>query len=427
MQKLSAHPELVQHSDVFKKEVVELAPGVYTAVGFAASNVHMLVGEDGLVIIDTSESTGAAENILVEFRKITDKPIKTIIFTHSHRDHISGASIFAGGETVEIIASHLFKSDLIDVDASRPSPDHALLARTKRQFGIGLSFPDERVNLGLGPGNRPMKGLGRGFLPPTLLIREERTSLTRCGIEFELVHAPGETPDHLVVWLNDQRILFSGDNYYHSFPNLYAIRGTAYRDFSVWVESLDLLQAMHADILAPGHSRPLFGEMLIHSHLQDYRDAIFHIISATTEAMNEGLGWDDIAHRVELPAELRDKPHLKEFYGKVSWAVRAYCAGTLGWFDGNPTNLERLSPADEASRFVALAGGRDAIVKEAERSAAAGDHQWVLELMDRLLALDIKDEAAIGLKVASLRALADVEINATARNTYLLWAKEMLA
>lgn len=421
---MAAHRELMEHSKVFEKDVIEVAPGIYSAVGFAASNAHMVIGQDGVVIIDTTESTGAAENILAEFRKITSAPIKTIIYTHSHRDHISGASVFAEGGDPQIIASHLFSPDLID-DEKRPTPHAALMARTKRQFGIGLSFPGERVNLGLGPGDRPVKGLGEGYLAPSRLITEERIRVSLCGRDMELVHAPGETPDHLIVWLPEERVLFGADNYYHSFPNLYAIRGTPYRDFNAWADSLDIMLSFDADVLAPGHSRPLFGKDTVRSRLQDYRDAIRYVVTACVDGMNAGLGWDEITSTVALPEPLRSKSYLKEFYGKVAWAARAYCGGTLGWFDGNPSNLNRLSPRDEAQRFVAIAGGRSRVLEEARRAAGAGDQQWAIELADRLLALEASDVAAAKLKIACLRGLADEEINATARNTYLLFAKEM--
>ena len=84
--------DLVHHSETqFKKSIVELAPGIWTAVGYAASTQHMIEGNSSLTIVDTSESTGAAINVLAEFRKLSDKPIERIIYTHSHRDHISGA------------------------------------------------------------------------------------------------------------------------------------------------------------------------------------------------------------------------------------------------------------------------------------------------------------------------------------------------
>lgn len=424
---MNAHPKLIAHSDEFQKDVVELCPGVYTAVGYAASTQHMIEGDDGLIIIDTSESTKAAENVLAAFREISDKPIKTIIYTHSHRDHISGAAVFCEGQEVEIIASHDFESDLMAVEQNHPAPHAVMMARTKRQFGISLSFPDERVNLGCGPGDRPMEGMGAGFIAPNLSISEDRVQITRLGVTLDLIKAPGETPDHMIVWLADRKVLICGDNYYKSFPNLYAIRGTAYRDFNAWADTLDMLIGLQADVLAPGHSRPVFGADNIRAVLTDYRDAIQYVVAETAKGMNAGLGPDELAHRVTLPAELAEKPHLQEFYGKVSWAVRAYFAGTLGWFDGNATNLGRLSPKDEATRIIKLAGGADAVVAAARQAAKANDPQWVLELADRLLASGHHTDDARTLKVAAMRVLAETEINATARNYYLLSAKELQA
>jgi len=422
---MNPHPELVAQNRQFEKQVIELAPDVYGAIGFAASNVYMLIGHDGLVIIDTTETTRAAENILAEFRKHTDKPVKTIIYTHSHRDHISGAAVFAQDGTPEVIASDNFESDLVNLDTRHPSPDKVLIARTKRQFGMGLSFPDERVNIGLGPGDRPMEGLGAGFIEPTLLVTEERTNLTRCGLSLELVKAPGETPDHLVVWLKKRRILFSGDNAYSSFPNLYAIRGTPYRDFNTWADTLNLLITFEAQVLAPGHTLPVVGDKVIREYLCDYRDAISSVVAQTVEGMNLELGPDELAHTVRLPENLANKPHLKEFYGKVSWAVRAYFAGTLGWFDGNPTNLSRLSPKDTAEKIIQLTGGTQTMLNAARQAVADNEFQWALELTDHLIVANREPDEAKSIKVTSLRALADLEINAASRNYYLLSAYEI--
>ncbi|MBX2836716.1 MAG: alkyl/aryl-sulfatase [Gammaproteobacteria bacterium] len=422
---MNPNPELVAQNKQFEKQVIELAAGVYGAIGFAASNVYMLVGDDGLVVIDTTETTKAAENILGEFRKITDKPVKTIIYTHSHRDHISGATVFAEGASPEVIASDNFESDLVDVDTRHPHAGQALMARTKRQFGMSLSFPDERVSVGVGPGDRPMQGMGAGFLEPTLSITEARTQLNRCGMALELVKAPGETPDHIVVWFAQHRLLFSGDNFYSSFPNLYAIRGTAYRDFNAWADTLELLLGFDADTLAPGHTMPVVGAMKVKEVLTDYRDAISHVVAETVAGMNKQLGPDELAHTVRLPSELAQKPYLKEFYGKVSWSVRAYFAGTLGWFDGNPTNLARMSPQQSALRMMTLAGGEDKLLDAAKQSFADQDYQWVLELSDHLIAAGKQVAEAKRLKVLSLRSLADQEINAAGRNYYLLSAYEI--
>ena len=420
---MPAHPALVAQNAQFEKKLHQLADNVFMAVGFAASNVHLLVGETGVVVIDTTETTQAAENILAEFRKHCDLPVTTIIYTHSHRDHISGATVFAEGRDVEVIAADNFESDLVAVDNARPAPNKALMMRTKRQFGISLR-DDERISIGVGPGDRPMKGMGEGHLAPTLRC-SETTVVNREGFELELAKAPGETPDHLIVWLAAQSILFCGDNYYHAFPNLYAIRGTPYRDFDAWADTMDQLMAYQPEILAPGHTQPVIGADNVRNVLTDYRDAIRHVVSETVKGMNAGLDPVTIASSLKLPADLVQKPYLQEFYGHVGYASRAYFAGTLGWFDGNPTSLGELPPAEEAERMVALAGGAAKVLDAAQAAVETDDIQWALEVVDGLSVVDAETQAARALKVKALRAIADTTTNAPTRNYYLLSAREI--
>lgn len=421
------HPELKAHPEYFKKEIIQLSDNVHMAYGFAASNVYMIVGEGGVVIVDTSETTAAATNILAEFRKITDLPVNTIILTHSHRDHVSGASVFAEGGNPEILASTKYSEDSLFVASEHPQPVKAMQVRTKRQFGIGLSYPDEIIGIGVGPGERPLKGMGAGSLPPTQWIGEEGAKLTLCGVDLELVMAPGETPDHMVVWIPDQKVLISGDNFYRSFPNLYAIRGTAYRDFDTWADTMDVLMGFGAEVMGPGHTRPLFGSASIKENLTDYRDAIRHVVDATRDGMDAGMTIDELAHAVKLPPELAEKPHLREYYGRVDHAVRAYFVGTMGWFDGNPTTLGPLSPKEEAARFIKLAGGADAVWSEIEDARASGDHQWALQLVDRLIYAEEGAEAARKSKAAILRDHAVSQINCPTRHYYIQCAKELEA
>lgn len=422
---MAAHPDLIAQNANFAKKIHELAPNVHSAVGYAASNVHFLLGTAGIIVIDTTETTLAAENILADFRSVSALPITTIIYTHSHRDHISGATVFAEGRDIEIIAADNFTSDLVRVDTSRPAPNAALMARTKRQFGISLP-PDERVSLGVGPGDRPIRGMGAGYLEPTLRIAKT-TQITREGFDLELAKAPGETPDHLVVWWEHKRVLFSGDNFYHAFPNLYAIRGTPYRDFDSWADTMDQLLAFDAEILAPGHTNPIVGADLIRRALTDYRDAIRHVVTETVKGMNAGLDPVTIAASLQLPQRLSEKPYLQEFYGQIGYAARAYFAGTLGWFDGNPTSLGQLPPATEAAKFIALAGGADRMLDAADRACEHGEPQWALELADRLIAANAEPMAARQIKAKALRYLADHTVNAPTRNYYLLSARELEA
>ncbi|NCV18740.1 MAG: alkyl/aryl-sulfatase [Rhodobacterales bacterium] len=419
------HPELKEHPDYFKKEIVQLGENVYQAFGFAASNVYMVIGVDGIIIIDTSETTTAAKNILTEFRKITSLPVKAIILTHSHRDHVSGASVFAEGENPEILASDKSSEDPLIVATEHPRATRAMQMRTKRQFGIGLSYPEEIIGIGVGPGDRPLKGMGEGILKPSRKIAEDGETVELCGVSLQLIMAPGETPDHMVVWYPEKKILFSGDNFYRSFPNLYAIRGTEYRDFDTWANTMDLLLSFKPEVLAPGHTKAIFGFQNITTVLGDYRDAIRHVVNETRNGMDAGLTIDDLAHSVKLPENLANKPHLREYYGRVDFAVRAYFVGTMGWFDGNPTSLSSLSPRDEAERFIKLAGGPDKVKNEVNKARSKGDYQWALQLIDRLIFSTEDTNDLDKLKAKILRQHAVSQINCPTRHYYIQCAKEL--
>ena len=419
------HPELKDHPDYFKKEIVQLGENVYQAFGFAASNVYMVIGVDGIIIIDTSETTTAAKNILAEFRKITSLPVKAIILTHSHRDHVSGASVFAEGENPEILASDKSSEDPLIVATEHPRATRAMQMRTKRQFGIGLSYPEEIIGIGVGPGDRPLKGMGEGILKPSRKIAEDGETVELCGVSLQLIMAPGETPDHMVVWYPEKKILFSGDNFYRSFPNLYAIRGTEYRDFDTWANTMDLLLSFKPEVLAPGHTKAIFGFQNITAVLGDYRDAIRHVVNETRNGMDAGLTIDDLAHSVKLPENLANKPHLREYYGRVDFAVRAYFVGTMGWFDGNPTSLSPLSPRDEAERFIKLAGGPDKVKNEVNKARSKGDYQWALQLIDRLICSTEDTNDLNKLKAKILRQHAVSQINCPTRHYYIQCAKEL--
>ena len=106
----------------------------------------------------------------------------------------------------------------------------------------------------------------------------------------------------------------------------------------------------------------------------------------------------------------------------MDWAVRAYAQSALGWLDGNPTSLARLSPKEEATRVIALAGGPDAVLLAVEE---ADDPQWSMELCDRLIATGHHVAEARVLKHACLRILGESEQNAIARNYYLSCELEM--
>lgn len=403
------------------QEVIEVVDGVYVAVGYGLANSILIEGDDGAIVVDTMESRRAAEAVKAEFDKITDKPIVAIIYTHNHYDHVMGAAVFAD-EGTEIYAHEAL---MPAIERSQKVLRNAMMARNVRQFGILLP---ESMHRGAGIGPRLVLddfGAASQFLPPTKTVGDGRTRLNIAGVELELVHAPGETPDQLYVWLPKQRALLCGDNYYLAFPNLYAIRGTPYRDPRSWADSLDIMIAEEPEYLIPSHTDPIRGKEAVREVLTDYRDAIRSVIDQTFAGMNAGLGVEEIVDSVRLPEHLASKPYLQETYGTVPWSVRAICTGSLGWFDGNPTRLFPLSQVDRAEHMVKLAGGEEALLKQVREALDKGDAQWAAELADNLIVLAKEPGEAHALKAKALIALAAQQTSMNARNYYLSSARDL--
>ena len=149
------------------------------------------------------------------------------------------------------------------------------------------------------------------------------------------------------------------------------------------------------------------------------------VVDETRNGMDAGLTIDELAHKVKLPEHLAEKPHLREYYGRVDYAVRAYFVGTMGWFNGNPTTLSPLAPNDEAKRMIRLAGGVSAVLTEITNAKKSGEYQWALQLVDRLINAGEMAIEARSLKAELLRAHAVDQINCPTRHYYIQCAKEL--
>ena len=418
---VESHPDLAAHSAEFTQDVIEVTDGVYVAVGFGLANAVLLVGDDGVVIVDTMESAEAALPVKEAFDKISTKPVKGIIYTHFHSDHTGGAAVMAGNDDPEVY-SHESTGHYLNRIANITRD--TTYRRAMRQFGTLLP-EGERVNCGIGPKLRFNEDSTLAILTPNRTFGSTPLELEIAGIEMVLVHAPGETPDQIFIWLPQKKVLLPADNFYKSFPNLYAIRGTAYRDVTQWVKSLDTMRELKAAYLVPHHTRPLTGADTVHETLTNYRDAIQFVHDQTIRLMNQGLAPLEIAQQVTLPPHLVRQPYLKEYYGTVSWSVRAIFDGYLGWFGGNATDLFPLSPDEKARRFISLAGSEQNLLAHTRQAVAEKDYQWALELSDQLLRISPESEEVRQLKAVALRSLGNRQIASTARNYYLTQALEI--
>ena len=415
--------KLIKHSEEFEKKVKTYeTPGgkIHFAIGFGIANSIMVEGVDGNIIIDTADSVYEAEQIYKIFSKKNANPIKAIIYTHNHGDHTFGAAYYNSIQSEKpIIIAHHDTDFYIQRILGIINP--IISERSSRMFGTIID-EDDFINVGIGPSLNVGKSAA-GYVKPNQTFKDQ-LSLSIAGIDIELYHAPGETNDQLFVWLPKHKSLMPGDNVYKTFPNLYTIRGTTHRDVIGWINSIDKMRALNADYIFPSHTLPILGED-ISPTLTIYRDGIQYVHDQTIRLMNKGFYPDEIVEMIELPDNLRNSPFLYEFYGTVRWSVRSIFNGYLGWFSGNPADLDPLTNKEEATRFSKIVGGDESLFLALEEAVKNNDMQWALELSDRLLVLEYKINDVKSLRKQALTYLGKKSSNPNKRNYFLTSAIEL--
>lgn len=374
-------------TDKTPMKAVKISDSIYMAA--TSGNVYMVTTPAGNVIIDTATAAQApiAKNLLVAE---SQGPVKYIILTHGHADHIGGIGLWKEAGT-QIIAQRNyveFVNYVTRLEGFFAPRNAAAFNRPAQEVG-------------------PWAGNYGAKIDPTVFF-DATYKFTLGGIEFDLFSTPGETPDHLTVWIPAYKAAFIGDNYSgigipepNSFPNLYAIRGTKPRWALDWIKSLDTVLELNPEIVLNGHGDPIIGNQEITRRLKRYRDAIQYVHDETVKGMNSGKDVFTLMQEIKLPASY----DLSQVFGKVSWSVRGIYDGYAGWYDMNPASMYELPPSSVYPDLVKLAGGPEALARLALEKVEAGEPVEALHLTDIALASDQKNSAALNARIKALEFL----------------------
>jgi alkyl sulfatase BDS1-like metallo-beta-lactamase superfamily hydrolase len=422
----TVHPKLTEHSQKMVPGVYQVADRVYLAYGYALTSPAMIVGDDGVIIVDPPEDVNKGRLTLKELRKYSDKPVKAVIYSHWHIDHFGGVAAFASHEDaasgkVKIIAHKTFLENVIKSSAGGDGP--IIAARVNYAAGTLLDVgPKGRINAGLGPDfviENP------SLIPPNVLVDEE-LDITVAGVKMHIVWIPSEAPDEIAVWFPKLEVIHTVEIIQgEAYPNVHTIRGTRYRDPELWFKGVDRLREFPAKYMVPSHGRPVSGYKQVAETLTAYRDGIQYVYDQTLRYMNKGMVPDELVEVVKLPAHLAEHPWLGDFYGGVPHTVRQIFVGELGWFLGDPTFLAPIHFSESSKRYVEMMGGRNNVLKAAQKAARAGDHQWAAELTTHLVNIDKGDREARLIKAEALRQIGYGLTNNNWRNWYITSAQEL--
>jgi alkyl sulfatase BDS1-like metallo-beta-lactamase superfamily hydrolase len=391
------------------------APGIYVFGGFGLAPTAVIEAEDGLIAFDTGDVKHDGELILEAIRSFTDKPVKAIIYGHSHT--VAGAGVLAEGNEDVLVIGHPDLNDVVTENLGAggapsyfPEVSPYLTARMVMQFNAYM--PRQGPDAYLLPTNLPE--IEVAFLPVNTPV-EDGQKMNVLGIDMQFFTKYGSDDKvHTTVWLPDRKILFT-TMLWSSPPQLYSLRGDQFRDPREWIEGLRFNLNLEPEVLVSAAARPIVGKEKIREALELYMDGARFVLDQSLRGILAGMGPGELRHFVEFP-EYLDKPLVNlQTYGEISSYAPAIFYHTVGWYDNDAANLKPIAPADEARRWVALLGGTDAMLKAAQEALDNKEFAWAAKLANQVYLIDDQNPRARGLKAEALRQMAYVSTGANDR------------
>lgn len=425
----TVNPKLWEHAKLnMNIGLYQVTDNIYQVRGFDLANITFINGKDGYIVIDpltSSETAGAAYNFVKE--ELGDRPVSAVIFTHSHVDHYGGVNGVIN-PTANIKPTVYAPSGFIDAVAEENLyAGSAMGRRSYYMYGTTLER-GEKGQIDGGLGKYAANGT-QGLLTPDVTITQPTETLIVDGIEmvFQLTNGT-EAPSEMNIYIPSEKSLCIAENCTATLHNLYTLRGAQVRDPEKWADYLDQTASLFGQDLTSvfsTHNWPRFGNKESLDYMQSQRDCYQYIKDQTLRLMSQGYTIDEVGRMVALPKTLSNQFFNGEFYGTVSHNAKAVYQKYLGWYDGNPVNLNKLLPEDSAKKYVEYMGGSDEILKRASADYDKGEFQWVAEVTKQIIFSEPDNKQAKLLCADALEQLGYMSESGPWRNEYLFAAEEL--
>ena len=459
---------LVNRADEVTQELADNTPyddirtgDVFQIRGFDLANMTLVYDGSGWIVLDvltTTETASAAwENVVKVYLK--DAPLNTVVYSHSHVDHYGGIGGLPVTEATVILAPEGFTRYAVSENIYAGT---AMSRRAAYQYGTSLT-PGEEGQVDCGLGKIVAKGINT-ILAPTCEIGfadydEGCNYHTANSVDviMQLQFTPGtEAPAEMNVYLPAQQVLFIAENCAGTLHNALTPRGAQVRDLLAWAGFLDqtLVTFPEMTTLCSAHNWPRQGNDECIRFIEIQRDMYRYINNATLHLVNLGYTIDEVGRMVSgedsnltdddgnvipdpatslaIPGVFADEWCCHGFYGTFNHNAKAVYQRYIGWYDGNPSHLNRHTPAGRANRYV-KAFGAVTVNTAAQNASDNEDYAWAAELYDYLLYADpvlLKetDMDTVRKEYAdTLRQLGYQSEAASWRNMYLTAAAEIEA
>ncbi|EKG17505.1 Beta-lactamase-like protein [Macrophomina phaseolina MS6] len=427
----TANPSLWRQSQLNTVNgLYEVVPGIYQVRGLDLSNTTIIEGSEGVIVIDplTSQETGAAAWSLYRDKR-GDKPVKAVIYTHSHVDHFGGVKGFVSQEQVDSNGTKIFAPEgfLEHAVSENVYTGTAMARRAAYMYGAALDRGPQ-AQIGAGLGQTTSTGTVT-LIKPTNYISETNHVEVVDGVSMVFQMAPNtEAPAEMLIYFPGFKALCAAEDATHTFHNLLTLRGALVRDPHAWArvltETIDLFGGK-AKVVFASHHWPTWGYDKVIDFLTCQRDLYAYVHDQTLRLINKGFNGPEIAERMVLPPAIQQAWNARGYYGSVNHNVKAIYQRYVGWFDGNPAHLWEHIPVERAKRYVELAGGFDQIITKSREAFDAGDFRWAAEILNHAVFADPDCSEARELLADTYEQLGYGAENGTWRDFFMSGTKEL--
>ncbi|WP_281222026.1 alkyl/aryl-sulfatase [Photobacterium sanguinicancri] len=368
----------------------EVTDGIYQVRGYDLSNITFIKGKTGWIVFDpliSQETAKAALDFINS--ELGERPVVAVVYSHSHIDHFGGVRGIVNEQDVidgkvTIIASHGFTEHAVSENVIA---GNAMGRRAIYMYGALLPR-DEFSGVNGGLGQTTSTGLAT-LIKPTDIIEKTGDERTVDGIRMVFQYTPGsEAPTEINTWFPDKKALWMAENSTNTMHNILTLRGAQVRDALKWSSYLQETIETWGDeveVKFQSHHWPLWGQADIVDYFKKQRDMYKYTHDQTVRLMNQGYIGSEISEVIHFPDSLDKNWSTRGYYGTLRHNSRAVYQRYMGWYSGNPSDLNDLPPADAAQKYVEYMGGEDAAISKAKADFDKGEYRWVAEVMKHVV------------------------------------------
>jgi alkyl sulfatase BDS1-like metallo-beta-lactamase superfamily hydrolase len=410
----------------------KVTDGIYQVRGFDLASMMIIESNSGIILIDPMSSVETSKVALQLYRRYQDprgdRPVKAVIYTHSHIDHFGGVRGVISPDDkdkgVMVIAPDSFLDHAVSENLFA---GNAMGRRALYQYGALLGKGGRgQIDSGLGKGNSSGES---SLIAPNTVITQPLEMRTIDGVQIQFLLAPEtEAPAEMLIWFPQFKALCAAEDMNHLNHNLYTLRGAEVRNARNWWKVIN--QALdqfggEAQVMFFAHTWPVWGQEKIVNFMKKQRDLYKYVHDQSLHLINQGYTMLEVAEKLKLPPSLTQEWFNRDYYGTVNHNAKAIYQRYIGWYDGNPANLHALPPEEAAKRYLKYMGGSQAVIARARRAFKEGDYRWVAQIMNHVVFAEPNNQAARELEADALEQLGYQAESGIWRNHYLSGAFEL--